>query len=260
MRANPDTLLAELEKVYPPGKGLDLPAALFALAGIESDYELGASGDGGASRGLWQVHLPDWQRVTGPYAPQGDATAWEVRWIRPLVGDLLARMGNVAGALAAAGIEVDADQVPYWPALAWQLRPETLARAVQHSASSDPHDWIDVLWPDRSSALSVVEGADSGATDDANQEIRQRELHRLERYAQLYDSHARGFFGELTNELERGASVAGATVAGWFRALSSAVASAVIPYGLAQGAGGVLALGFLGWLAWKFFGPHNRRS
>ncbi len=155
MNVTRDDFLPRLRKAYPGPAGgpFDLAAALDAIAGVESNWDVRAVGDTGnlqtgPSVGAWAVNLPTYVStgILPTYDPPADDSAaldYEIEWMRPVVADKLrevAKVFSIWGARAGSGEPVDYSDADLAALLSyvWQWSPAHVESWAQSTTSSDP--------------------------------------------------------------------------------------------------------------------------
>jgi hypothetical protein len=135
----PQAVLAAVAPLYPsvPGVGwVDLPAALYALAVVESNLDLDAgpaTNGGEQSVGPWQVNLPTWQSQTGAPPTGGTIGQW-ASWMKPVVAtNIVGGMQRANSAILDRAANGERDiffnpvfDAPLWVSIAWQFGPDPL--------------------------------------------------------------------------------------------------------------------------------------
>jgi len=149
-------LLEELRVAFPQPASwpFDFARALYALAGVETAWQLGRIGDDGTSFGLWQVHNP-----SVPF-PRGANVREEVWW-PPLHERFRAAILAIGAAAAElvrrrrAGDQVLIDAAaPFdWLGIAWQFGPGALESWTRRR---DRHDFRALAWAREISPSSNV--------------------------------------------------------------------------------------------------------
>lgn len=161
----------------------DVPAALVALAFVESGYDPAAVGDGGTSFGAWQIHDDGvtWRSMIRTY-PGPDIFA-QAKWMELFVerkASLVSRMGRE---LTRPGVSFDARDAVKWMDYAWQ----------------------------HSEAACLAFAKTSGTTDTPATE---RRAKFLEEYNRLEDRSAHPIVTMARDAADAGAKAVGAEVRG----------------------------------------------
>lgn len=142
MNAPATELLTALRAAFPTPRGWPfvLAAALWALAGVESEFTLGKLGDGGASSGLFQVN--------GRGRVPAFSIASEIEFVRPVVNEkMLAVVHGIRNLFErshkGARLELDRDALRDWLNIAWQFGDEALESWTRRA---DRHDYRGAAW------------------------------------------------------------------------------------------------------------------